>query len=620
MHRIVIYPTGPLAEDAELLAAVGAAAGLDRETAAARLRAPGPVYLDGFDEAAARGLFELLAARGIDADLEPMAPPAGVAEWLRAEAPKWVRRGLLHPASLNLIFGNYGLEAPASPGLEAAAAAPRKAVGTATLLRAVLTLGAVLIGLGLVLFVAANWQRIPAPVKIGGALALTVAALQAGAWLRFGHRPYPRVGAALLLIALFGIGGVVILIAQIYHVQAESYLLPLIWGALCVPLALLLRFPPALYIASGLWLWSYWLHLGESGELPWIYPALLLGLLLPYALLVKDRRFLQAHLGILILAVVTTLPAGELWHCSVFVGALVLLKLLLREPRYDWLLVVGFFVWQLVFLTEYKDLPNVFYALPLAYFFYRAHESRSNSLMIANVLNAQFWLCVLLFQITARYDLGRVEGTGVLLWLLAAGLLWYGIGKRLQGSPEWRRLAGFLRYGGPMLAGLMVYVLSFRFYDDEASFYRSPLFLATTLGLAAVGVALALGPVLRESGGEGGRWGAPLVLALTATGLLGTFVAPPSLLIHALLFNLTLFAGALAMMLRGHGTQNLGWFNGGIALFVVLIGSRYFDTFVEYLPRSVFFVVGGLFLIGWAVLVDRQRKRRAGRRGGEADA
>jgi uncharacterized membrane protein len=618
MHRIVIYQPGSPSEDPELVAAIASLAGLERGAVTALLASSVPARLENLDEAGAADLLELLAARGIDADLEPMRPPAGVLEWLRGEAPKWVKRGLVHPASLPRIFANYGLEPPAAPGPPAAAAPRKKEVGTGTLLRAVLTLGAVLVGLGLILFVAANWQRIPAAAKIVGSLVLTLAALHAGSRLAAATRP--RLAAALLLIALFGIGAVLVLIAQAYHVLSDSYLLPLVWGALCLPVALLQRFRPALYVASGLWLVSYWLHLGELGRLPWIYPILLVGFLLPYGVIAGDRRFHVAHLGVLMVALTTTLVTGDVWHGSVFVAALALLRLRYREPVYDWLLMAGFFIWQFVFQIRFDDLPNVFYALPLAYFFYRAHTARSSALMIATVVNTQIWLGILLFQTGERLVLGAVEGAEVLLWLLAAGLLWFGIGKRLEPSPEWRPLSIFLRFGGAALAGLMVYVLGFNFYEHEESFYGSPLFLGTTLVSGAMGLTLAAAPVLRRTGVENRRWGTPLLLALTATSLVLSFLAPPSLLIHPLFFNLTLFAGALGMMLRGHRAQSLAWFNAGIALFVALITSRYLDTFVEYLPRSVFFVMGGLFLIGWAVLVDRQRKRSAAQPAGGDDA
>ena len=105
---------------------------------------------------------------------------------------------------------------------------------------------------------------------------------------------------------------------------------------------------------------------------------------------------------------------------------------------------------------------------------------------------------------------------------------------------------------------------------------------------------------------ERGFW--PLLLGALALGL--ALALSPSLGIHVVLFNLILFACALLLMLEGHRGQSLLWYNLGIGLFVVLIATRYFDTFVDLLPRSVFFLLGGVFLIVWAVLVDRQRRRR----------
>ncbi len=600
------------------MAAVSDAAGTERAATLAKLAAPGPAYLEDLEESVARELHARLEARGVDADLEPMSPGTGISEWLAAEVPKWVKRGLLHPDSVGRIFGNYGLEPPPAAALPAAVPRPRRQLGAGTLLRAVLTLGAVLVGLGLILFIAANWQKIPSAVKIAGSLALSVVALHAGYHYRF-RSSHPKLGAALLLIALFGIGGVVILIGQIYHVTADSYLLPLVWGALCVPVGLFLRFRVALYIASGLWLWSYWLHFEETGQLPWIYPVLLLGFLLPYGLISKDRRFHLIHLAVLMLALMTTIAAESFWQCTVLVGALIVLRLRLREPLYDWLLVAGFFLWQFAFVEHFDDLPNLLYLLPLAFFFHRASATGSNALMVANVLNTQLWLTILLLQTAQRFDLGDVAGTGVLLWLLTAGVLWFGIGKRLAGSEAWASLSTFLRFGGVALAGLMVYVLSFRFYEEQDAFYGTPLFLGATLAFGLFGLALAIPPVEREARRQK-RWGLPLVLALVMASVILSFAAPPSQLFHTVLFNLILFVGAFVLMLRGHRKQSLAWYNAGIALFVLLIASRYLDTFVEFLPRSVFFVLGGLFLIAWAVFVDRQRKRALARDGGLEDA
>ena len=90
-----------------------------------------------------------------------------------------------------------------------------------------------------------------------------------------------------------------------------------------------------------------------------------------------------------------------------------------------------------------------------------------------------------------------------------------------------------------------------------------------------------------------------------------SFASPPSLGLHPVLFNLVLFALAFLLMLRGHRSGQLLFFNGGIALFVLLIVTRYFDTFFDLFPRSVFFLLGGVFLIVWAIVFDRQRRKRS---------
>ena len=62
-------------------------------------------------------------------------------------------------------------------------------------------------------------------------------------------------------------------------------------------------------------------------------------------------------------------------------------------------------------------------------------------------------------------------------------------------------------------------------------------------------------------------------------------------------------------MVKGYREQRVNFYNAGIGLFVVLIVFRYFDTFWYLMPRSVFFMLGGLFLIGWALFIDRQKKQ-----------
>ena len=602
-YRIVLYQ-GYLAVADEIGDEIERIAGVDRKSIASRLRSSPAVFLSNLEETPARQLCELLRARGIDADLEPMKPEGDKVEWLEVEIPKWVKRGLIFPHSVSPLYQNYGMEPPSRPTSE-------KMKDSGQLIQVIYTLGAVLVGLGLILFVASNWQRIPPAVKISSSLLLTLAALHAAYRLKFVKESKSGLVSALFVLALLGIGGVVILISQTYHVQADSYLLPAVWGGLCVPVGVFLGFRPALHLASGLWLGSYWLFSSSHAHLPWFYPVLLLGFLMPYSLAMKDERLYRTNLGVLMLALALTPAAADIWMCSVLIVALLVLRLRFGTSLYDGLLVAGFVFWHLTFLARFSDFPNVFYAVPLTYFLYLGLRQRSNPLMIATVLNTLFWLITLHIQITERVDLPQASVTGSLLWMMAAGILCFAIGKRIERLDEWQPLSEALRYGGVIVANLVVYVLSFRFYADETSFFSSPLLLWTARGFGAAAMVLVASNMTKGPPRSDGIRSELVLFALMTFSLFLSSLASPALWAHVVLFNLILFVEAFALMLRGHRAQRILWYNLGIAVFVVLTVSRYLDTFVEFLPRSVFFALGGLFLIGWAAFVERQRRRAA---------
>src|SRR3989338_9081994 len=103
------------------------------------------------------------------------------------------------------------------------------------------TIGAVLLGIGAILFVAANWQgvsHLPKTFILGGS-SFSVTLL--GYWLTYEAKTLPKVGAALLLLGTLLLGATLFLLVQMYHVQANSHALVLMWLAGIVPLVYLLR-------------------------------------------------------------------------------------------------------------------------------------------------------------------------------------------------------------------------------------------------------------------------------------------------------------------------------------------------------------------------------------------
>jgi uncharacterized membrane protein len=98
------------------------------------------------------------------------------------------------------------------------------------------TIGAILIGIGAILFVASNWEKIGDTVRILLLAGSTVAIHYVGYYLRFENKKYPRLGFALLFLSALFFGASLFLIAQIYNINANSSTLILIWLLGVLPL------------------------------------------------------------------------------------------------------------------------------------------------------------------------------------------------------------------------------------------------------------------------------------------------------------------------------------------------------------------------------------------------
>ena len=73
-------------------------------------------------------------------------------------------------------------------------------------------------------------------------------------------------------------------------------------------------------------------------------------------------------------------------------------------------------------------------------------------------------------------------------------------------------------------------------------------------------------------------------------------------------FNLV-FLGLLVLLLyAGYSTEDIGIINTAMFWFIPLIIARYFDFFWDLLPRSFFFILGGLALLTISIVLERKRR------------
>ncbi len=68
------------------------------------------------------------------------------------------------------------------------------------MIQTISVLGSILVGIGVLLFIAANWSEIPRFAKLGIIFVSLLASHGTGYWLRYEKKSYPRVGASLILL------------------------------------------------------------------------------------------------------------------------------------------------------------------------------------------------------------------------------------------------------------------------------------------------------------------------------------------------------------------------------------------------------------------------------------
>ena len=170
-----------------------------------------------------------------DASDRPSSPASDFARQLPAEVARWQTDGLITDEQAAAILLRY--PAPATP--PSAEPAAGSAIGN-RVVSVIAVMGAVLIGLGIIAFIAANWSEIPKLVKLAMMVVGTPAIYVIG-WF-VGYRfHYPRIGTAVILLGAIAFGASIHLVAQTYHVPVNHPNLVPLWFLGVVPLAYIAR-------------------------------------------------------------------------------------------------------------------------------------------------------------------------------------------------------------------------------------------------------------------------------------------------------------------------------------------------------------------------------------------
>jgi uncharacterized membrane protein len=150
----------------------------------------------------------------------------------------WVKEGIIDAGQKDRILARYELFKEAEQK-----AGPGKLIATVSVL------GAILVGVGFILFIASNWSLLPKWGKLCIVFSSMFVSYGIGFYLRYEKESYPKVGASLILLGALIFGAGIFLTAQMYHITVHYPNGPLMWGLAVLPLAYLLKFKSLVSLA-----------------------------------------------------------------------------------------------------------------------------------------------------------------------------------------------------------------------------------------------------------------------------------------------------------------------------------------------------------------------------------
>jgi len=193
---------------------------------------------------------------------------------LQKEIELWLKEDIITLEQKEKILSRYHILRQADEK-----AGPGKLITTISIL------GSVLVGVGVILFIASNWSEIPRWGKLAIIFSSMIISYGVGFYVRLERENYPKIGAAFILLGSLIFGAGIFLIAQIYHITVHYPNGPLMWGLGVLPLAYLLRLKSLLSLSIlTLLIWlglesSFWV-IPENMGLPYITLYLMTGIML----------------------------------------------------------------------------------------------------------------------------------------------------------------------------------------------------------------------------------------------------------------------------------------------------------------------------------------------------
>ena len=210
---------------------------------------------------------------------------------LRNELAIWIQKGIVTEETAKQLSSTYELD-------------NLRHESTRLLSAVIFTIGGLLLGGGLISFVAANWEVIPTPIKLALLFSALLGLHTIGFWL-WHSKNWRRLGHALIFCGCLVFGANIGLVAQIFHISSNWYGGFGAWALGSLVMAWAFRSWIIGVLALGtsfIWFLGFQSDHDQSAS---FYPLILAIALLPLAWIIRSRvLYAGTLLGIIVAACV----------------------------------------------------------------------------------------------------------------------------------------------------------------------------------------------------------------------------------------------------------------------------------------------------------------------------
>lgn len=190
--------------------------------------------------------------------------------WLHSEVQRWLREGIVDASQARSISGLYPL--------------PQTKTSRPWALMVFSGIGAVIVGLGVILLFAYNWDQMSKFAKLSVVFGSLILAHLIGIMLFVRSERFRGIGESLCLLGTMLFGAGIWLIAQIYHIEEHYPNAFLLWGIGAFLMAWTMPSIIQAILASVLFaIWAGAESMEFSSSVPYVFAFLLLMLPIAYA-------------------------------------------------------------------------------------------------------------------------------------------------------------------------------------------------------------------------------------------------------------------------------------------------------------------------------------------------